>query len=341
MSTFPGELVDLTIDFAHSHQRTLAACGLVCRAWLPRSRLYLFSSVYLIRDRRKDTVSRFMQLIESPLVTFLPYIEEVKLHHRSSYGAPVFSATDILTALSDSGLSPVRLSVDCRFDSLKFPQTFAVSLTHLRLDLYNEVPLEDLVDYVCSFPLLESLSLGLQSETYISSSQPRTTTLPRNLHTLDVSDPGILEWLLSVDPQISTLTLREVEVWPLVNAYLVDRAAGALRSLTLDSCYIDNSALGRPDLSHLDGLRHLDLEQERYQMAGSLSWVISSICEAPACRTLETIQLGMYNAKRYTNCAQMKTAAESSWSSLRSSILRDRTTSELRDSMPFALRAGS
>ncbi|KAJ7651331.1 hypothetical protein FB45DRAFT_716324, partial [Roridomyces roridus] len=78
-SQFSGELVDAVIDWAHESPSTLAACSLVCRQWLPRSRYHGFSSIKLVRSRNLDTVKSFLHILESPLVTIVPSVREVHL----------------------------------------------------------------------------------------------------------------------------------------------------------------------------------------------------------------------------------------------------------------------
>ncbi|KAH9922702.1 uncharacterized protein B0H18DRAFT_879070, partial [Fomitopsis serialis] len=45
----PAELCDTVIDHLHDDPRTLAACALVCRAWVPSSRMHQFHTVILHR----------------------------------------------------------------------------------------------------------------------------------------------------------------------------------------------------------------------------------------------------------------------------------------------------
>ncbi|OCH94035.1 hypothetical protein OBBRIDRAFT_723682, partial [Obba rivulosa] len=51
-SELPPELTDRIIDFLYGDKYTLAACGLVCRAWVPASRFHLFHSVRLRTKRQ-------------------------------------------------------------------------------------------------------------------------------------------------------------------------------------------------------------------------------------------------------------------------------------------------
>lgn len=47
---FPQEIVDTFIDFIQEDAQALAARGIVCRSWLPRSRYHLFKTVKFSLD---------------------------------------------------------------------------------------------------------------------------------------------------------------------------------------------------------------------------------------------------------------------------------------------------
>ncbi|EMD30984.1 hypothetical protein CERSUDRAFT_60622, partial [Gelatoporia subvermispora B] len=47
--TFPPELTDRVIDYLHDDNTALGNCGLVCRAWLPSSRMHLFRHTKLLQ----------------------------------------------------------------------------------------------------------------------------------------------------------------------------------------------------------------------------------------------------------------------------------------------------
>jgi len=58
----PPELVDSIIDLCHDDKKTLGQCGLVCRAWLPRTRHNLFRSIHLY----PSNVSAFLDILTAP-----------------------------------------------------------------------------------------------------------------------------------------------------------------------------------------------------------------------------------------------------------------------------------
>ena len=57
--TLPPELTDQVISFIGEDKKTQASCSLVCRAWLPRSRSYLFRTIEL----PNFSVSKFLDFI--------------------------------------------------------------------------------------------------------------------------------------------------------------------------------------------------------------------------------------------------------------------------------------
>ena len=51
MTRIPPELTDRIIDFLHSDRQALATCALVCKSWIPSSRLHLFETLYLASSK--------------------------------------------------------------------------------------------------------------------------------------------------------------------------------------------------------------------------------------------------------------------------------------------------
>ncbi|KAF9645875.1 hypothetical protein BDM02DRAFT_3100732, partial [Thelephora ganbajun] len=65
-ATIPPEIVDRIIDYAHDDHKTLIACSLVARDWVPCTRLHLFARLSLLSPHE---VARF-----TGLDAFAPYI---------------------------------------------------------------------------------------------------------------------------------------------------------------------------------------------------------------------------------------------------------------------------
>ncbi|KAJ7257822.1 hypothetical protein C8J57DRAFT_1234958 [Mycena rebaudengoi] len=130
--------------------------------------------------------------------------------------------------------------------------------------------------------------------------RPKSTALPPNLHTLDVPEPSILDWLLTLDPippQISTLILRGIrnQERPRINQYLRNGAtAGAVQSLTIDQFTTDIYE-ERLDMMHLRRLRHLCLLQHKSRMARLVLIILAALRGSLACQKLKTIKLAPYH----------------------------------------------
>ncbi|KAJ7038993.1 hypothetical protein C8F04DRAFT_1088166 [Mycena alexandri] len=304
MSTLPGELVDAIIDWTNLESPpSLAAYALVSKQWLPRSRYHYFASINLTRDRSTDTVKTFLYLIASPLVTFISSVREVQLHHRSSYAIPVFSAGDLIALLSSSGIYPTRLTLDCHFTQfgIQNERNSFTSITQLQLSFYGEVSLEKLFIHLSIFPFLESLSLAVHnagSELGWISLQPhkKQIELPPNLHELSVHQPSILRCLTSIEfplARFTALILQSIHLFPEVNRYLTnDVISCSLVSLTLDNCITDE--VPDFDLSHLDVLQHLHIQQHYMWTAIAVLETLASISRSPSPRALQTIALLIY-----------------------------------------------
>jgi hypothetical protein len=64
MAILPPELIDRIIDFLHDDKLTLSVCSLVCRNWVPTSRLHYIESMVI-----DSTVDRLIDLFQSPSCT--------------------------------------------------------------------------------------------------------------------------------------------------------------------------------------------------------------------------------------------------------------------------------
>ncbi|KAJ7163894.1 hypothetical protein C8R43DRAFT_257236, partial [Mycena crocata] len=54
----PPEIVDIIIDNLVSDHRSLRSCTFVARAWLPRSRFYLFQHISVTASRLRRFLER-------------------------------------------------------------------------------------------------------------------------------------------------------------------------------------------------------------------------------------------------------------------------------------------
>jgi hypothetical protein len=72
----PGELIDIIIKCLLPDRRAVKTCSLICRAWVPWTRLHLFYRIRLY----KSTFYEFLHLLRSPHCTFPPYVHDIQFN---------------------------------------------------------------------------------------------------------------------------------------------------------------------------------------------------------------------------------------------------------------------
>ncbi|KAJ6522737.1 hypothetical protein B0H19DRAFT_1043457 [Mycena capillaripes] len=348
MADFPGELVDSVIDHLSTDTSSLLACGLVSKQWLPRSRNYRFSSVDLFIGgewKGPRRVHAFLSLTKSSLVTFVPCVVEVHLSHRREQhkgSGQVISPDAILVRLSACGIRPKRLFLNCLLyfsHPLSGLPAFASSLVHLDLQLEdNHINLRSVVDYICAFPLLESLKIwGIPD--VITPKLPKSLALPPQLQTMHAGHPLVADWLLtlgdSIPRQLTKLELvnfgRSTFRWSHINRYLGSSAVEHLEALTVSGTKpgyeLHITEEPGPNLQHLRCLKHLTIKESHSFAPRTLLDILRSLRLSPASGTLEeiTISLNFMTVTRYTAVDWMAVDAvladATAWPQLRSLTL--------------------
>ena len=211
----PHEVLDLIIDHLHTEPATLKSCTLVSKSWVPRTRKHLFDRV--------EFDSEYGPFLESWMKAF-PDPSTSPAHHTRLLAFrtyPVISAkaTAIIAHLrSFRHITRLEMITSGWNDHrLSFVPLHGLSPTLKSLSLHYElVPLSEILNLICSFPLLEDLALshyGLYGHTGwrdIPSTSPKLSgTLA-----LDSEHPSITRGLLSLPNGLhfSKITLlRSVE----------------------------------------------------------------------------------------------------------------------------------
>lgn len=255
----PIELVECIIDASVAHLPTVSACSLVCKQWLPRCRHHLFSLLNLSADwtPEPNSVTDFLALLRAPHATLIPYIRAVVVSKRSWGMTPV---AHILAGLARAGVHPRALFVSCPTYEPTHAPLFAASLTHLVLELHNDMPAALLMDHICAFPRLESLDVGGSARFTVDEAAQYHhcdyRALPRRLHTLIVRNTVVVEWLMSLpDPaapgtaqgsSITTLVIKHIrlpEQWVGIQRYFTSVNAAGIRALAFHGCDFCASSL--------------------------------------------------------------------------------------------------
>ena len=79
--TIPQELSDLIVDFLHNDIAALCNVGLVCKSWLPASRVHLFSDITL---SAMFNVHHALEVICAEGSTIPPYISHLEMENDES-----------------------------------------------------------------------------------------------------------------------------------------------------------------------------------------------------------------------------------------------------------------
>ncbi|KAJ7605938.1 hypothetical protein DFH06DRAFT_254195 [Mycena polygramma] len=321
MATFPGEIVDSIIDQLKTDKSALQACSLVSQQWVPRSRLHLFAAISLFINWGKDLegparVNQFLFLVTSPLVTFIPFVKKIHLRHDRGFlqprvmlrGGPeedaVISPDRILAALSAGGIRPSHFFLHCPLFFMRpftAPPEFASSLVFLGVDLTDDrVILGSVIDYICSFPLLQSLEVTASGNLKeITPTRPQSLSLPLHLNRMYIGHPLVADWVLTLEPllkQFKTLDLFHFTSqfsckWTGINKFLESTAVENTESLTFTQCELDDDA--GPSLQRFRHLRHLVINGTHTFAPRSLLGVLKRLRGSTAATTLETITVSL------------------------------------------------
>ncbi|KAJ7757506.1 hypothetical protein B0H16DRAFT_1885531, partial [Mycena metata] len=209
MREFPQDLVDLVLDRvadACSDNTNLAACGGVCRRWMPRSRMYFFSRVHIPLFRADPTtIQAFLDIVDTSLVDVLSFVQSLDLALIETEG-PEPEYHDVTPA--DRLCQPLLATQIRRFGACP-------SLTRFELKLPGDIGLHTVSNIVSALPLLTHLRIGGGDYTIVQSETPPVKDMfPPHLRNLDLSVDArgaslFFGWLLShsTPPTFTSLVL--------------------------------------------------------------------------------------------------------------------------------------
>ncbi|KAJ7057715.1 hypothetical protein C8F01DRAFT_321475 [Mycena amicta] len=321
MAALANELIDLVIDQLRDDEPSLRTCSLVSRQWIPRSRLYNFSSAKLVIDidtiEMRDGIQfapgamrldAFMDLLSSPLATFIGSLRDLTLHHTldgneytpMNIPPPMY----ILRRLEARGVRLCKLDLSCNaFFTFPHegPRPFTSSLTALDIDLLDaddETRLSFVFDFVCSYPKLEQLTLmdgnvGLEIGTLMA------LELPPSLRSLTTGYLPLVKWIgaLEVPPtHINTLRLLDAGYswfpWDGLIVFLSGPIGHNIHTLVFTNIEVGEHTRSnyRLDFSNFYNLRHLQVARRIYEsVPGTLLYLLSHLHRSPARKTIEIL----------------------------------------------------
>ncbi|KAF9780892.1 hypothetical protein BJ322DRAFT_288059 [Thelephora terrestris] len=280
----PPEIFDLIIDCLCNEPATLKACCLVSKSWVPRTRKHLFASVYLHICR--STIRLWMKAFPDPSNSPAHYTRHLWISEQlaaESTWIRFFCRVERLTVHAFDWDETVEAPL-VRLHGL------SPTLKYLHLVHYS-IPLSDILDLVCSFPLLEDLTLRCEGSERDRDGWVAPSTSPKFTGTLFLMDEirSAARGLLALPGGLHFTNV--VLLCPIEHAEsamdLVSRCSDTLESLCINYYPPRSSEMPPPlDLSRAAKLKHVEF---RFEMP-DVQWIVATL-ETAETNTLQQITL--------------------------------------------------
>jgi len=222
----PYELVDIIIDYLHGDRVALAACCLVCKAWLASSRYHLFTDILLNHWNCDNILS-----LPAPSI-FSIAARRLMLTDKDSLppGIEQFSSIRAFYLRVSSPDADMLSRIP-----VIFPKITLLELNYVVFDSF-----EELIQLICATPCLETLSLCMCTWKHDLEQPLPSLHLPTCLHTLNILSLRLhffLTWFNTLEspPPLTTLRVYRVgeEAMPSLGG-TIKALGGSLQNLTLD-----------------------------------------------------------------------------------------------------------
>ena len=158
LPTLPAEILDLIVDHLHDKPITLKSCCLVSKSWVPRARRTLFAQVEFSSIRYP--IRSWMKAFPDPRNSPTHHTRDLHfLDHRS-----ITAASAVAPAWVRRFCHIKRLQITAMVPDTSIPvplvhlHGLSPTLKFLRIGLLP-APFSSIFNLICSFPLLEDLSL--------------------------------------------------------------------------------------------------------------------------------------------------------------------------------------
>ncbi|EMD31171.1 hypothetical protein CERSUDRAFT_119983 [Gelatoporia subvermispora B] len=309
--SFPPEITDRILDFLHGDVHALRNCSLTCRAWLPRSRFHLFSTMELLRQpSRLESFCAFLQ--SSPYIS--PYIEELTIdvitpEDVSTHFPQILNCLHHLKVLRFYARTEMRVIED-DYTSLSLLHTLQVHGPFATCD--------DLIIFLRFAPNVENLYLiapycrsATDSSRFSIDDLPRMPLKTLSLLGTRVFPPIITRWLTSCSVCLSALSvtvLRQDDITVLNN--LLEAVGGILVELELTApVSVDDHAIAVDYVPFADKVSTCtSLRNLRLLVGAEIPQIISTLSQVTQNVTSITLRLDIPDGD--LALSSMRTVAE-------------------------------
>ena len=232
--SLPNEILDHIVDFLHDKPDVLKLCCLVSKSWVPRSRTHFFPQQ--VEFKSPADLKKLKEVFQAPKNSPGSYVRSVSFYH-------VDQLTDADVAWVRSFEHVVRLDVFISFGpNVSFTPVHNLSPTLKSLSVgWDDLPLEQVFDLICSFPLLEDLHVFGAGCVRGEGAVSKTLCLPPLIGTLllQTTEAGFARKLLELP---GLLRFREIVLKPNTGSEfggvndLVGRCSDTLECIDLAWC---------------------------------------------------------------------------------------------------------
>jgi hypothetical protein len=229
MTKVPPELTDRIIDFLHSDRKALKTCALVCKSWIPSSRLHLFETLYLTTSNKILELTNLLGSNDS--TTIERHVRTLKINDWVPFVrlAQYLSRFPALESL-------ILIGVQDDIHGLDDLHLWFNGITNLDVMSFQFINPKCFSRFLDAFPLLESLRINLRGLSRDDDAQSPTISLPLRIRILHIIlSSSMLPFLLSIRfPPLAELSLYEATTSDLVGLYFWFRSLpSTLRALNI------------------------------------------------------------------------------------------------------------
>ena len=154
----PAELLDHVVDFLYGSRNSLESCCLVSKSWIPRARKHLFADLVFTAKG----LQRWKTTFPNPSTSPARYIKDLLITCPLEVVAADGKEGGWITAFTRVvrfELDAFEVDVDQPGSYLTPFHGFSPALKSLHLTFYS-VPSPQVFDLICSFPLLDDLTVA-------------------------------------------------------------------------------------------------------------------------------------------------------------------------------------
>jgi len=241
----------MIIDFLHDDSRALAACCLTCRSWVPASRLHRFRLVRLTPtnseafQRILEAAPGIAHYVKLLTVDFQSLESRVSILDAQNAQCPILQ--QILVQL-DQVTSLCIDEITIAPNMLSLFSNISATIKYLHFGVLAIVDVELLNKLICSFHLLETMSITYYTVLGPELEMKEPSSIPPSLRSLNFTFPPreyvypVVRWLVS---QRILLQLQQLSLY------------------TLQSDIVSSATFGLMLKSLGPSLRRLDLRLSR------------------------------------------------------------------------------